>query len=156
TVPQRGIPCSGTGEAPWGCFFLAAYLSPGYPKPFPRRRGRGQAGRASRETPMSTLRFLALLCTGFWLLGSLAAVGVSMTRSYALIVTDHGDGTVTFRDGLQLATTTRSEFFQEAIRQGGLVALIFPTPPCVLALGVLAVLGLARRSRGNAPVDGVV
>lgn len=91
---------------------------------------------------MRTILLLALVFTLLWAVGALGIGFLWMDKEYKLIVNDNGDGTVTFRDGPYLDTSTKTEFLFVALKNSLIVVLLFPTLPYILVMGVLTVVGL--------------
>jgi hypothetical protein len=88
---------------------------------------------------MTSIKIIALVITGLWVVGVFVVGFFWMGQEYALIEKDNGDGTVTFRDGPEKATSTKGEFFAEAVKNSLLIVLFFPTAPY---LGLMLVVGI--------------
>ena len=94
---------------------------------------------------MNSFRVIALVATLLWLLGVLVVGCAWMSNEYSLITKDNEDGTVTFRDGPDLAVQTKQEFFVEAVKNTSIIVLVFPTSLYVTTMLVLFIVWLLRR-----------
>jgi len=97
--------------------------------------------------PVHSFKAAGILFTVLW---ALVAVLVSlfwMRDEYRLIEADNGDGTVTFRDGPDMATSTKTEFFLEAVKNTAIVVFFFPTLPYLLVMGVVLAGALVAKRR---------
>jgi hypothetical protein len=98
------------------------------------------------------MKVIAIVFTGLWVVGVLI-VGLNwMGSEYALIEKDNGDGTVTFRDGPDKATSTKGEFFAVALKNSLIMVLFFPTLPYVGVMLVVGIVWLFLRGR-NKPFE---
>ena len=92
-------------------------------------------------------KITALVATVLWVLAAIVVGMVWMGEEYALIEQDNGDGTVTFRDGPDKATSTDGEFFATALKNTLIIVFYFPTLPYLIFMLVLGIVCLFTRER---------
>lgn len=102
---------------------------------------------------MRAVLITAIVITALWLLGCIGIGLFWMIQEHSLIVSQNSDGTVTYRDGPDLAKQTRGQFFEEAVRHSVTVVLCFPTAPYVLCMIALVVIGVVVWLRGSPAQD---
>jgi hypothetical protein len=101
---------------------------------------------------VNSFKTIAILVTALWLLGCVGVGTLWMSQEYDLVEKDNGDGTVTFRDGPRLKTSTKGEFFTEALLNTLVVVFLFPTLPYLLVMLAVGLVWLLARREAR-PVD---